>query len=116
MLHCCLVLLTLGVFGPVSPEMGGPRWLKVEIAMGGDGFKCPFLTPMFMRILEEEGAATWVECKRERSEIEFCVPLESAQPQSTYTVWLTDLGYQESAITFLRFDTLTVQPKQPLSQ
>jgi hypothetical protein len=95
-----------------SPGCGSP-WLKVEIAMAGDGFMCPFLTPMFLEILEEEGRVDWVQCRHQQSEVEFLVPLEFAQSQKTYTQWLTGLGYQEAHITYLQFDTLLVQPEFP---
>ena len=81
--------------------------------MAGDGFMCPFLTPMFLEILEEEGNADWVVCRHQQSEVVFSVPLELAQSKKTYTQWLTGLGYQEAHITYLQFDTLLVQPPIP---
>ena len=113
MLPRCLAFLALIVGLPHDGEIQDPPWLKVEIAMAGEGFMCPFLTPMFLEILEEKGA-DWVHCRRAESEIAFCVPLDKAQDQGTYTHWLTGLGYQEAHITYLQFDTLQVQPPKPL--
>ena len=48
--------------------------------MAEDGFMCPFLTPMFIGILEDKGA-DWVVCRPQESEIAFCVPLELRQSQ-----------------------------------
>jgi hypothetical protein len=113
MLHLCFNLIAL--FAPVSeiaPTCASP-WLRVEISMAGDGFMCPFLTPMFLEILEEEGKVDWVVCHHQQSEVEFSVPLEFAKSQKTYSQWLTGLGYQEAHITFLQFDTLLVQPAIP---
>ncbi len=80
--------------------------------MAEDGFMCPFLTPMFIGILEDKGA-DWVVCRPHESEIEFCVPLALAKSQEGYTEWLTQLGYQAHQVTFLQFDTLATQPEIP---
>lgn len=80
--------------------------------MAEDGFMCPFLTPMFIGILEDKGAE-WVICRPELSKVEFCVGLEHARSQEGYVDWLTDLGYAESQIAFGVFDTLSVMPPIP---
>ena len=80
--------------------------------MAEDGFMCPFLTPMFIGILEDKGA-DWVVCRPQESEIAFCVPLEFAQSQEGYIDWLEKLGYQRHQVSFLQFDTLTVMPQIP---
>lgn len=113
MLSLCFALLILCGGLPDAGNTVGSPWLRVEIAMAGEGFMCPFLTPMFMEILEEKGA-DWVQCRHAESEIAFCVPLAKAQDQKTYTQWLTGIGYQEAHITYLQFDTLLVKPPNPL--
>lgn len=112
MLHWSAVVVAL-VFGGVVEEISSDNpWLKVEISMADDGFMCPFLTPMFVGILEDKGA-DWVVCRPQESEISFCVPMESAQSQEVYVDWLQKLGYQGHQVTFLQFDTLSVKPQVP---
>lgn len=113
MLHWCslsMALLACAIID-VQPDQD-PTWLRVEVAMAEDGFMCPFLTPMFIGILEDKGA-DWVICRPQASEIEFCIPLGLAQSQEGYVDWLTDLGYEEQHVTFLQFDTLATQPEIP---
>ena len=101
------------VFGVLQGEFeADPQWLHVEISMEEDGFMCPFLTPMFLGILEDKGA-DWVICRPQLSEIEFCVPLEMGRSEAGYIDWLTGIGYQDQHIAFQRFDTLSVQPQVP---
>ena len=112
MLHWSLIVVALifgGLKGEDSPE---DAWLQVEIAMADDGFMCPFLTPMFIGILEDKGA-NWVVCRPQESEAAFCVPLDMARSQEGYIDWLEKLGYQRHQVNFLQFDTLLVQPQVP---
>jgi hypothetical protein len=112
MLHWTAIVVALFFGGHVEEFSSGNPWLKVEISMADDGFMCPFLTPMFIGVLEDKGA-DWVVCRPQESEIAFCVPLEFAQSQEGYTDWLEKLGYQRHQVSFLQFDTLSVQPQVP---
>ena len=110
MLHWTAIVFAL-FFGGLNREVfPDTAWLKVEVAMADDGFMCPFLTPMFIGILEDKGA-DWVICRPQESEVAFCVPLEMAQSQEGYIDWLEKLGYQRHQVSFLQFDTLMVQPQ-----
>lgn len=112
MLHLWITLFLIPVLpGFHLPVDGGP-WLRVEVTMEEDGFMCPFLTPQFMRILEDKGA-DWVRCRPQDSAIDFCVPLEHARSPEGYSEWLTGLGYSPQHIHFLQFDTLSVMPQLP---
>lgn len=112
MLHWTVIIVAL-IFGGLEEENSfDSPWLKVEVSMAEDGFMCPFLTPMFIGILEDKGA-DWVVCRPQESEIAFCVPLEFAQSQEGYIDWLEKLGYQRHQVSFLQFDTLTVMPQIP---
>lgn len=112
MLRFCLALLPLlaTVSAPLADS--DPPWLHVEVSMAEDGFMCPFLTPLFVEILEDKGAE-WVICRPQQSKVLFCVGLDDARDQQGYTEWLLDLGYQEEHISFGVFDTLSVLPPIP---
>lgn len=112
MLHLWTSLLC-AVMLPVSIGSGeGGPWLRVKVHMAESGFMCPFLTPMFVEILEDK-EADWVLAKPQESVVEWSVPLHAGRSQEGYVDWLTALGYGEEQITFLQFDTLQVQPSIP---
>lgn len=112
MLHLWISLLCALLF-PASVESGeGGPWLRAKVHMAESGFMCPFLTPMFVGILEDK-EADWVQARPQESVVEWSVPLQSGQSQEGYVDWLTALGYGEEQITFLQFDTLLVQPSIP---
>lgn len=73
--------------------------------MDADGFMCPFLTPMFLVILEEKGAL-WSVRNAEEGTIEFCLPLDAGSSPEVVSDWLTQLGYEERHIRYPVFDTL----------
>ena len=112
MLLAFLIVKMLGsvVVSPTAQQ--DPAFVRVEIKMAEDGFMCPFLTPMFLDILDRKGAE-WVVCRPQESEVEFCMSLLKAQGQDVYTDWLTQLGYASTQIEFAAFDTLTVIPAPP---
>lgn len=112
MLRFCFALLSLLTTISASLENSDPPWLHVEVSMAEDGFMCPFLTPLFVGILEDKGAE-WVICKPQQSKVQFCVALEEAEDQQGYIDWLLDLGYEADHISFGVFDTLSVLPPIP---
>lgn len=79
--------------------------LHVEVHMDADGFMCPFLTPMFLGILEDKGAL-WSARDVEAGTIEFCLPLDASPSPDGLTRWLVQLGYEERHIRYPVFDTL----------
>jgi hypothetical protein len=103
-----VVLSCLSVF----PSQSDSTFVRVEIKMAEEGFMCPFLTPMFLEILEDKGAE-WVVCRPQESEVEFCTGVFKSKSKEVYTDWLTQLGYAEAQIQFAVFDTLATLPPLP---
>lgn len=86
--------------------------VQVRIHMAEDGFMCPFLTPVFLDVLDKKGAA-WVVPRPASSEVEFAAPLEVAPDQEALRDWLRQVGYDPELVSFPVFDTLDVLPPIP---
>lgn len=97
--------LWFGLLSAPCMAQSDTEHLHVEVHMDADGFMCPFLTPMFLDVLEDKGAV-WSLRDVEEGTIEFCLPLGSAPSPEGLADWLVQLGYEERHIRFPVFDTL----------
>ena len=89
----------------------GPH-LLVTVHMEGEGFMCPFLTPLFLDILETR--SHWVKSRPRESCVQYAQPLEEAWSQNGIRGVLESIGYPEDGAVFLQWDTVSVVPEMPV--
>ena len=110
------VLISVLLWGGVSSaEQGGAVFtehhVKVTVAMEGEGFMCPFLTPQFIDFLESR--SHWVHVEPVDSQIQYAQSLGLAWSQEEVSAILVDIGYPEGGAVFLEWDTVAVLPTKP---
>lgn len=116
MLRCLLSFLAIFSWACTSAQ--GPSEVNLDtghilvtVHMEGAGFKCPFLTPQVMDILETR--SHWVRSIPGESAIQYAQPLQGAWSSEDIADVLESVGYPAGGATFLQWDTLFVVPQMP---
>ena len=92
-------------------DAGEGGHLLVAVHMDGEGFRCPFLTPQFIDVLDTR--AHWSLIQPTESTVRFAVDLDEAWTQEGLHQVLTAIGYPKGGASIAQWDTLAVIPPIP---